>query len=994
MQPSSRLDCYPEPGANQAGCAARGCCWGEIDGSAGIAFCYHPHKEGYQLASSDITGTNTGISASLTWDDTTRGPYGSDPATLTLDVYEETDTRLRFRITDPSTTRHTVPGVVQAPTPTSKAPTPQYNYTLNAGAGTNPGTFGITVARRDSGEVLFDSTPPTTNSAAAPRFNGLLYENQFLEISTSMPEEPVIYGLGEHITPLALATNYSDGAASAGQVYTLLARDQGTPDHNPRGGTNLYASHPFFMVVNPSTGSAHGVFLLNSNAMDVVVQPGALTYRITGGILDFYIFTGPSPEEVVMQYHEVIGTPYLPPYWALGYNLCRWGYCTLTRTSEVNNNLRNADIPQDVQWNDIDYMHLHYDFTSDPTRFPLPDFSSWVDSLHQQDQRYVQIYDPGIPVLTNPSEYPPYESGLEAGVYINTSAGVPYDGAVWPGETVWPDFLNPATPGWWKSTLQMWHDKLAYDGMWIDMNEPSNFCNGPYNPKVCGQPESACPDDYGSMGYEEFMQNADLVAQSEALAAQRSPPVAPRVSPAPVSASSATKSAGRVGSRRALRASSTPTLGSGFDPLFPPYIPGHVAGDNEGAFIKTMMFDAVQYPGLHYDWHNMYGHSEIVASADAMKSITGERQMIISRSTFPGSGFHGGHWLGDNTATWDDLYYSIPGTLSMNIFGIPLVGADTCGFNSNTTPELCSRWTQVAVFYGFMRNHNGKGFVPQDPASFPDPYQTYMRDAIRLRYTLLPYLYTQFFRVHLEGGMVLRPLSFAFPSSLAPDELPKLDKQWMMGPGLMVSPVLTEGATTVSAFFPSTGQGWYDWFNGTLITANNTYVTLDADLGTLPVHIRGGEVVATQDYALTSVQARTTQWTITAALDQTTEHGSEASSGYVIVDNGTSLTTIADTAYTNVTFSAGVAPSGAGVALCSSVPVSGYTLPSSATIGTIRIFGAPSTLPASPPASCNGASASSVSVSDGVVTVECGEGVALTAELQVVVGSGTGCGWK
>ncbi|RYY34262.1 hypothetical protein EON62_03460, partial [archaeon] len=127
------------------------------------------------------------------------------------------------------------------------------------------------------------------------------------------------------------------------------------------------------------------------------------------------------------------------------------------------------------------------------------------------------------------------------------------------------------------------------------------------------------------------------------------------------------------------------------DPMFPPYLPGRLGGATLLGE-KTVSMSASQSAGMHYNLHNMYGWSEGVASVTAMESIRGKRGMIISRSTFPTSGQYVGHWLGDNAATWDDLYYSIPGVLTMNMLGIPLVGADTCGFGGPaTTPELCTR---------------------------------------------------------------------------------------------------------------------------------------------------------------------------------------------------------------------------------------------------------------------------------------------------------------
>jgi alpha-glucosidase (family GH31 glycosyl hydrolase) len=89
-----------------------------------------------------------------------------------------------------------------------------------------------------------------------------------------------------------------------------------------------------------------------------------------------------------------------------------------------------------------------------------------------------------------------------------------------------------------------------------------------------------------------------------------------------------------------------------------------------------------------------------------MESIRGKRSLVVTRSSFAGTGHHVAHWLGDNTSEWPDLYYSIPGILSMQMFGIPLVGADICGFSGATTKELCTRWLELGAFYPFSRDHN------------------------------------------------------------------------------------------------------------------------------------------------------------------------------------------------------------------------------------------------------------------------------------------------
>jgi alpha-glucosidase (family GH31 glycosyl hydrolase) len=130
---------------------------------------------------------------------------------------------------------------------------------------------------------------------------------------------------------------------------------------------------------------------------------------------------------------------------------------------------------------------------------------------------------------------------------------------------------------------------------------------------------------------------------------------------------------------------------------------------------NTISMDANQHLSTHYNMHNLYGTLRVcrlvyvcggacvcVCVGVVLTKLTGwsesrstyralrklrqdKRPVIISRSTYPGHGRHAGHWLGDNASTWTDLYMSIPGILNFQMFGIPLVGADICGFGT------CSR---------------------------------------------------------------------------------------------------------------------------------------------------------------------------------------------------------------------------------------------------------------------------------------------------------------
>lgn len=170
---------------------------------------------------------------------------------------------------------------------------------------------------------------------------------------------------------------------------------------------------------------------------------------------------------------------------------------------------------------------------------------------------------------------------------------------------------------------------------------------------------------------------------------------------------------------------------------------------------KTIPMNARHYVTTHDNVHNLYGHLEAVATRKVLEQVRGKRSFVISRSTFPGSGKHAGHWLGDNNSSWEDLRNSIAGVLNFNMFGIPLVGADICGFVGNTTEELCARWMQLGAFYPFARNHNSKDAIPQEPYRWPK-VQSAAKSALNTRYLILPYYYLLFFRAHTTGSMVIK----------------------------------------------------------------------------------------------------------------------------------------------------------------------------------------------------------------------------------------------
>jgi alpha-glucosidase (family GH31 glycosyl hydrolase) len=129
-------------------------------------------------------------------------------------------------------------------------------------------------------------------------------------------------------------------------------------------------------------------------------------------------------------------------------------------------------------------------------------------------------------------------------------------------------------------------------------------------------------------------------------------------------------------------------------------------------------------------------------------------------------GKYGSRWLGDN---WADDYYmkvSVSGIMLSNMFGIPLSGADICGFLNDTTEDLCTKWHFVGAFYPFSRNHNG-ATLAQEPYVWNDTAQGHMRDAIKIKYSLIRYYYTNLFDIRIKGkGTLYKPMFFEFPEDI------------------------------------------------------------------------------------------------------------------------------------------------------------------------------------------------------------------------------------
>lgn len=204
-----------------------------------------------------------------------------------------------------------------------------------------------------------------------------------------------------------------------GSIQTMWARDVADPvDENVYGSHPMYLEHRVDSATNKS--QSHGVFLLSAAGGDILLVTPAgskvslIEYRMIGGVFDFYFFSGPTPNSVIEQYGELVGFPAWQPIWGFGFHLCRWGYQDLKETKDQVIRMREANIPLEVMWNDIDLYHAVRDFTSDPVTFPGDEMRAFIRELASNNQRYIPIVDAAIPKQVNVTDfYDPYTRGAQ-----------------------------------------------------------------------------------------------------------------------------------------------------------------------------------------------------------------------------------------------------------------------------------------------------------------------------------------------------------------------------------------------------------------------------------------------------------------------------------------------------------------------------------------------------------------------------------------------------
>lgn len=218
----------------------------------------------------------------------------------------------------------------------------------------------------------------------------------------------------------------------------------------------------------------------------------------------------------------------------------------------------------------------------------------------------------------------------------------------------------------------------------------------------------------------------------------------------------------------------------------------------------------------------------------------GKRPYAITRGGSAGIGRYAQTWSGDNATAWKTLRFNLTQGLNMSLTGMFNIGHDAGGFHGPSPgPELLVRFVEFCSFWPrFVMNSWNDDGVTTLPWMYPQVIPQ-VREAIRLRYRLMPYLYTQLWRASRDDVPVVQPLFFAFPL----DEAARtVEDAFMVGPDVLVAPVLEEGATTRRVYLPKNRGGWYVFHDGSH-HAGGAAAEVAAPLGRLPLFVRAGALL-------------------------------------------------------------------------------------------------------------------------------------------------------
>ena len=200
----------------------------------------------------------------------------------------------------------------------------------------------------------------------------------------------------------------------------------------------------------------------------------------------------------------------------------------------------------------------------------------------------------------------------------------------------------------------------------------------------------------------------------------------------------------------------------------------------------------------HETVHNLFGYYMTRSAAEAFEELAPDKRILLfSRASYIGMHRYGGIWQGDNNSWWSHLLLNIRMMPSLNMCGFLYTGADIGGFGADTTEDLLIRWLSFGVFTPLMRNHAAQGTRRQEVCRFAG--RDLMGEVIRVRYMLMPYLYSEFMKAALGDGMMFRPLGFVYGDDAVAR---RVEDQLLLGDSIMIAPVHEQNAAGRTVYLP------------------------------------------------------------------------------------------------------------------------------------------------------------------------------------------------
>jgi len=253
--------------------------------------------------------------------------------------------------------------------------------------------------------------------------------------------------------------------------------------------------------------------------------------------------------------------------------------------------------------------------------------------------------------------------------------------------------------------------------------------------------------------------------------------------------------------------------------------------------MDVVSFDEGEH-STHAKNRNVFALLMARATREGLERLQPDRRpYIITRAGYAGYQRYTTTWTGDNTATWEAMALSIPMFETLGLSGVSFVGTDVGGFIGRSDGELLTRWYQIGFLTPMCRNHMQIDSYDHEPWRFGKYYEDIIRKYLKLRYRLLPFLYTTLEEAGRTGVPLFRPLLLNYQQDT---KTLNLDDEFMVGNDLLVAPVLKRDITSRMVYLP---QGtWVDYWTGKRISGG-TMIRVEAPLETVPMFVRAGTII-------------------------------------------------------------------------------------------------------------------------------------------------------